>query len=110
MSYMDRYLRQSSALLPTGTRMNPAQPDGAKFFESDQYAYVVKNVDTGALRVLTSFGHVGEAWEVGTLHSIHHDQSLRHLGYWEVVGTHDYKTGVTTGEVPDKKLGHWVFK
>jgi hypothetical protein len=107
--------RNSSALLPTQTRMNPASPETADYYEKDQFAYVVEKLDwagqpSKTYRVLTSFGDLGEAWKIGTSHEIHHDQTFRNLGFFKVVGTHDYKTGTKAGEVPDKKLAHWVFK
>jgi hypothetical protein len=102
--------RYSAALLPTGTKMNPASPDDATYFDQGQVAYIVRNTDTGALRVFTSFGNLGDGWAPGTYHEIYHDQTSRFLGYFKVTGVTTFATGATEGEVPSKSLPHWVFK
>ena len=112
--------RYGAALLPTGTFMNPSQPESAEYYDREQVAYIVKQIRESdgsllppgplKLRVLTSFGLLGEHWARGTTHFIEHDQTQRPLGQFEVIGIRDYKLGVRTGLVPDRKLPHWVFK
>ena len=106
------YNRGSSALLPTRSKMNPRHPETAQFYDQGQVAYVMRHVDSGALRLFTSFGDLGSAWAMGTVHLVHHDQTLRSAGWFEVVGKRDFRTGEddVVGEVPDKALAHWVFK
>lgn len=103
----------SAALLPTGTKMNPVHPEDAQYYDQGQVAYVMKH-SSGALRLFTSFGQLGNYgpgnWSIGTYHEVHHDQTLRNAGVFQVIGQADFRTGTKTGEVPDKKLAHWVFK
>jgi hypothetical protein len=101
--------RNSAALLPTGTKMNPMDPKDATYYDEGQVAYVVESED-GKFKVLTSFGSLGSDWAVGRCHEIHHDQTFRNFGFFTVTGIRNYKTSEVTGEVPSKKLPHWVFK
>lgn len=98
----------STAILPTGTKINPAFPQQAEYFDTDQTAFVVR--DGEKTRVWTSFGDFGESWAVGTSHIAHHDQTLRRLGYFTVIGKVNFATGEKTGEIPNRKLPHDVFK
>lgn len=103
-------LRSSSALLPTGTTINPSAPEDATYYDPEQTLLVVENDETHALRALTSFGSLGASWSVGTVHEIHHDQTLRRLGWFKVVGVVDFRSGERTGKVPARKIPHYVFK
>jgi hypothetical protein len=101
-------MSRSAALLPTGTRLNPSAPEDATYFDPDQLALVVVNDETGAFRVLTTFGESG--WPIGETHEIHHDQTMRRLGRFRVVGRANFRTGEREGVVPNRKITHWVFK
>lgn len=99
----------SVAILSTGTSINPASPESAEFYDKGQFAYVLQR-ENGKLIVATSFGSLGSEWRLGTWHDFHADQSRRALGAMEVVGTADFSTSVNHGEVPNRKLPHYVFK
>jgi hypothetical protein len=105
----------ASALLPTGQLMNPAHPEGARYYDRGQVAYVVTGPAGSPLpgvRVLTSFG-VLVGWDLGSEHAIRHDQSCLPLGTWRVTGIRDYSAGALIaplGTIPDRPLRHWVFK
>ena len=101
-------MNRSTSILNTGSRINPARPDDAEYFDARLVAYVVRRNDK--LSVITSFGSLSDAWQVGTIHEVHADQSRRRLGYAEVVGIKDFATGAAAGAVPNSKLSHWVFK
>jgi hypothetical protein len=104
-------MQNLAALLPTGTKMNPARPDSAEYFDAGQTAIVVRNLDSGTLRVFTTFGQVGNAWAIGTRHEVKHDQTGRYLGEFQVIGTVEFAgIRITQGEVPNRSLPHWVFK
>lgn len=92
----------------THTTMNPAHPETAEFYDRDQVAYVLKR-ESGRLLVATSFGPLDQL-ETGRAYGFHHDQSGRFIGNLLVVGTADFSTGETTGEVPDRAIRHFVFK
>lgn len=103
--------KNSDALLPTGERMNPSAPETATYFDENQVAYIVRKrfTDKTSVRVLTSYGSLSD-YTMGSSHEIHHDQALYHLGTFEVIGIVNYKTGEKEGFIPNRKLGHWVFK
>lgn len=106
---------RSAALLPTGTTMNPSKPETAEYFDPSQTAIIVTkdgSADPKDLRVLTTFGDPGAAWGIGTHHEIHHDQTRRYLGTFTVVGTRNFSQDLLggIGNVPDRKIKHWVFK
>lgn len=105
---MKTHFGYSAALLPTHTTMNPAHPEDAEYYNDRQVAYVVKNVDTGTLRCLTSYGIID--WDLGFVTNIHHDQTGRHLGTFKVIGIRDFAMDYRKGEIPNRKLAHWVFK
>lgn len=98
-----------TAILPTGAYMNPCRPEDAEYFDPGQVAYVMQNA-YGKRRVWTSFGDLGEKWNVGTFHNARHDQTFRDLGLFKVIGKVVFKTGVVDGTVPNRKLAHGVFK
>jgi hypothetical protein len=109
---MNYKLKNSAALLPTGTRMDMLIPTAATYYDKDQVAYIVENIDdTKKKRVLTSFGSLMESWAVGTVHDIHHDQDRYLLGTYRVVAIVNFTNGDSMGPVPyGRKLPHWVFK
>ena len=63
-------------------------------------------------RVFTSFGNFDAKWAIGTTHRVIHDQTRRFRGNFRVVGIARWSdTDVTIeGDVPDRPLGHSVFK
>ena len=98
----------TTALLPTGKKYNPAARTGY-YSDPSQVAYVLRGVDGpnfGYARVATSFGSVG--WTVGQYIEAHHDQTLRSLGRFQVMGVS--APDHVDGEVPDYPITHWVFK
>jgi hypothetical protein len=97
-----------TAILPTGAFMNPSRPEDAEYFDPGQVAYIVQ--DGSKFRVWTSFGDLGEKWNIGTFHDAKHDQTFRRLGYFKVIGKAVFATGEKTGNVPNRKLSHCVFK
>lgn len=109
---MNYRLKNSAALLPTSTTMDMLVPNAAKYYSSDQVAYVVEDIDDPKKkRVLTSYGVLGSDWRVGSVHDIHHDQKLYRLGVYRVIAIVNFKNGDTAGPVPyGRKLPHWVFK
>lgn len=99
------------ATLPTGKTMNPSNPDDAFYFDPGQVAYVIKNDDTGKLAVFTSFGHLGSDFDLGKVNEHRHDQTFRSLGWFKVIGIVEFKeNGVALGEIPNRKIKHWVCK
>lgn len=99
---------RSAALLPTGEKINPRHPEGARYYDAGQTAIIV-DMGGGKLRCLTSFGDL-DHWPVDSRHEIHHDQTRRRLGNGRVVGKVSFRDGVALGNVPNRALPHWVFK
>lgn len=103
----------SAALLPTQTNINPSKPIGAEYFQAGQTLLILSDGDK--LRCATSYG-TPQGWGVGTRHECHHDQAGYRLGYFEVVAmlvTSDEATSdewIIIGELPNRKIPHWVFK
>lgn len=102
----------STALLPTSTNINPSKPIGAEYFQSGQTLLIIQDGDK--VRCATSFGQP-TGWAVGTKHECHHDQAGYRLGYFEVIGLVDCQGDtadewIAIGEVPNRKIPHWVFK
>ena len=97
-------------LLPTGKRYNPFTREG-EYADPDLVAYVVRHVPAGpgggSLRVATSCGLLN--LEIGENLEVVHDQTRRRVGTHVVVGI-CHRDGSVSGEVPDSKLPHWVFK
>jgi hypothetical protein len=98
-------------VLPTATKINPAAPQSATYYDPDQVAYVMRRMDVPRTRptcVATSFGtadgKIGDRWV------FIHDQTGARLGEYEVVGIAIFKTGETIGEVPNANINHRVFK
>jgi hypothetical protein len=93
--------------------MNPVHPQDNEYWDSEEtgFAYIVRKVGKDrASKILVSAGWLGSAWEIGTTHEIYHDQTGAQAGYFTVVGTIDFASGVLSGDVPDRKLAHSVFK
>ena len=101
-------------VLPTGEKINPANPSEGVYFQQDQTAYVLFKLSDERVfptRVVTSFEgdaaeplhHIGERW------TIRHDQTNAMLGTYQVVGIHVFGKRVE-GWVPDRKISHSVFK
>lgn len=104
-------MTRDTAILPTGEKLNPANPKGAEYYDERQVAYVVRPIHKEkATRVFTSYGRLSADWDVGTIQTCRHDQTGALLGVFEVVGVADFSTGFTEGDVPDRKLAHGVFK
>ena len=103
-------------ILPTGTKINPAAPQTAEYYDEGQVAFVMRRLDedrSRPTRCFTSFGgSVGEdsGWQIGSKHSCYHDQSGKFLGDYETVGTVVFKTMEKQGDVPSVKMSHCVFK
>lgn len=97
-----------TAILPTGQYMNPQKPEEAMYFDKGQVAYILQ--DGKKFRVWTSFGDLGEGWNIGTYHDGYHDQTRSFLGSFTVIGKAVFATGEKTGKVPNRKLAHGVFK
>lgn len=99
------------ALLPTNTRMDMLVPTKATYYRNDLVAYIVEDIENPKKkRVLTS-SSLMEAWAVGTVHDIRHDQRGYRLGTFRVVAIVDFRNGDSMGPVPyGRQLPHWVFK
>jgi len=96
-----------SAILNTNTKINPAAPESAEYFGKNQVAYVIKI--NGKLRVATSYSLLSY-FPLGSRREFCADQSRRNLGFGTIVGIASFATGSSVGNVPSKKLAHWVFK
>lgn len=98
-------------VLPTGEKINPANPAGATYYDKDQTAFVLFKMDDDRVfptRVVTTFGGPG-GHRIGDTWVIRHDQTNAYLGTYQVVGIHDFGVSVE-GWVPDRKISHAVFK
>lgn len=116
MSFYDEFW----PALPTRTKMNPAHPEDDDFYDPGQIAYVFQK-DDGKYRVWTSFGLVSgpypndELLQVGDYVSFRHDQTDKILAHGaKCIGIKDYGgpegEGWEQGEIPDRKMAHWVAK
>ena len=101
------YYRDDIAVLPTRCNANPATQVG-KYCDPGQVGYVILGVDQPTPRYLTSFGSMG--WDVGQCFGLKHDQNGRQLGYFEVIGIVDNRTGERRGRVAERPIPHWVLK
>jgi hypothetical protein len=100
----------------TGTTMNPSAPKTAEFYDECQVAYLMQD-NKGKLRVVTSHGALGNAYEVGTTLMLVSDSNGRMLGHFTIVGIADFATGAKytpKGMAKEilfgRKLRHWVVK
>jgi hypothetical protein len=98
------------AVLPTGKRLNPRNPQDAELYDPAQVAYVVFEIKQGWMRVFTGLSGLDEAWALGCTHIVRHEQSDRRLGVFRVIGYHVFATGEMRGDVPDSTLSHWVLR
>lgn len=104
------------AILKTDTRMSPNDPKASEFFEPGLVAYMVTNVVNGKVKMVTSWGHLGEGMEIGDTVTFVGDQSGRSLGRHIIVGIIDFKTGArhiaknSTWDAFKKSYPHYVVK
>ena len=103
------YNRDSYAILNSNTTINPADPAGAEYYDAGQVAYILER-ESGRKVVATSFGTLSDDLAVGKRQGFHHDQSQRSMGLLTVTGIVTFADGSTLGDIPDKKLPHFVFK
>lgn len=109
-------MNRSTALLPTGTNMDPTAPESNMYFNEDQSYEIAMNLETGKYRVFSTYGRLTED-RIGVRMDVHHDQNFSRLGYYEIVGIVSYfedeagnKVRFTEGTVPAKKVPFWVYK
>jgi hypothetical protein len=101
-----------SAVLPVGSSLNPAYPQTAEYYADDLVVYVMwKTSDqrTRPTRVLTSYGALS-GWTINSVHELYHDQTGAQMGSYKVVGVKDFKSGESTGMIPNIAIKHAVFK
>jgi len=117
--YSQKYNRYSryeawDFILPTGEQLNPSNPEGAVYYSPDQSVFVLRRLDvqrTRPSRVVTGYGRADSyGVSVGDRVSVFHDQTGAFLGDYELVGTRDFSTGQSVGEVPNRLIPHSVFK
>jgi hypothetical protein len=92
--------------LPTGTRINPATGEG-EYADDDQAHYII-DVGGGRLRDFTSFGSFD--LNIDDRVNFMHDQTRRELAFQATVIGIRFANGQTFGQVPDKRIPHWVAK
>lgn len=103
-------------ILQTGTFMNPTKPRESEFFETGLVAYVVKPVHSGAMKVITSWGHLGVDTEVGKVVNLVADQTGKSLGLARVIAIVDFSTMVRHihhewyAHDIDRNIKHYVVK
>ena len=88
-------------VLSTRNKMNPSNPEESEYYNEQQIAYIF-DTSRGPV-VITSFGAL-PGFDVGEV------KELEKLGWSTIIGTHDFSSNKTEGEVPNKPLNHWVFK
>jgi hypothetical protein len=103
---------RTTALLPTGTKMNPQTPETAEYYNERQ-CYRIAQSEKGTYRIFSSSGTIDEN-ELGAYIDAHHDQTGRYLGRFTVVGivsTNEY-TGIrfSEGDVPNRNIPFYVYK
>lgn len=98
---------------PTKTKMNPRDREVAEFFDPTLTVHVVEdterygNTESTRTWVFTTYGVL---MEVGESDEFRHGwDGPRLLGYFRCIGT-VHADGRIEGEVPDRKLPHWVAK
>lgn len=92
--------------------MNPTHPKRSQYYDVGQTAYVLfktSEARTRPTRVYTNFGVFADV-KIGTVVNLIDDQTCRTLGYYRVVGIHNFASGETAGDVPDINLAHCVAK
>jgi len=117
-----------TAVLPTGTWMNPSKPETAEYYDAGQTAFVVREIGRMRIRIITrSSRRELPGWHIGTVHTLKHDPGGEYLGEYEVIGIRQFTVDAHTcspgcackstpasylqiGEVPNRAHPHWVFK
>lgn len=108
--------RGTVAALPTGTNVNVAKGEG-EYFEHGTQRHNILRLPGGQYRDLSGYGSdnydldAPYQFKVGDTVHAHHDQlggNLTDMGA-TVVGIR-HPDGSTEGDVPDKKIPHWVLK
>jgi hypothetical protein len=98
-------------ILQTGTPMNPLCPRKSEFFEPGLVAYVVRDDYKGhlhSLKIITSYGHLGEDMEIGKAVQLIADQTGKSLRRAEVIAIVDFTT--MTRYICKLDDGpHWVY-
>lgn len=104
------------AVLKTDTRMTPINVWCNQFAEKGLVAYLVTNVVNGKVKMVTSWGHLGEGMEIGDTVTLVGDQSGRNLGRHLIVGIIDLSTDVryiaknTSWDAFKRSYPHYVVK
>jgi hypothetical protein len=100
----------SWAILDSHTKINPAKPQDAEFYDAGQTAYILQR-PSGRRIVATTFGGRFDEMYVRSIHEFHHDQSRRSMGELLIIGVVSFSDpSDTEGEIPDQPLPHFVFK
>lgn len=116
--------RDSRALLPTQTRLNPHENPmtnefmkGWSDFGDESVVAIVKQTNENGKPTYRSLvsGHDGESDDIiGDKFPMQHDQTGAAIGDgpWEVVGVYEAKEkgGAAIGEIPDRKIPLYVYK
>jgi hypothetical protein len=104
--------KEFTALLPTGTKIDVQRPETATYYDPDQVAYVLRDVDNlRRIVVATSFGSVESGWKLGSIQHARHDQRCSNIGTFVVIGIVDFQHPLhAAGEFAFGKRPHWVFK
>lgn len=104
------------AVLKTDTRMSPTNVWANKFAEKGLVAYLVTHSMSGKVKMITSWGHLGEGMEIGDMLTLVGDQSGRILGTHIIVGIIDMMTNVkyidphTSWDAFKRSYPHYVVK
>lgn len=98
-------------ILQTGTRMNPLKPRENEFFEPGLVAYVTRDagrkLGLHSLKIITSWGHLGEDYEIGKTARLIADQTGKTLGYGEIIAIVDFST--MTRYLHPLDGSHWIY-
>ena len=112
-----RNLHNSTALLPATQCLFNARAielNRLKEIWVSNTVYVMQEISTEKLVFACSCGDLGNAFAVGTMHQVHHDQRLSNLGHFKVMNVVDVKDGKVIKQVnnfyPSNGAPVWVFK
>ncbi len=103
---------RGTAVLPTGSSMNPRNPYSSPFFDSRLVVYVMwktSDARTRPTRVLTSSGPL-PGWKLNAEFDLYHDQTGAQMGRYKVVGVKHFGSLEQAGDIPDIAIKHAVFK
>jgi hypothetical protein len=111
---------EGTAALPTGESINPANPEGATYYDNQLVAFILQRVDeprNRPTRVMTGYvsegdqlhGY-GEKWDLGKEVQLRHDQTFAQLGMYRIVGIINFRNGKREGLIPNRKIKQCVFK